>query len=920
MFRNAYYESKTSTVHLWETIKGERFYDRINWVPYVYVPDDENGEVKTIDGNRARRKHFDTYQEYNDFSKNVTGIYENEVAPVIQFLSERYYNIPDDDMDVPNLKVYSIDIEVHSDSGFPKPVDARSPIVLINVREMGKKDGINISWGIKKYTGDNEYEVDFRYCKSESDLMRNFFNWWNENCPDVVTGWNVISDSKMNKLGGFDFPYIIQRSKKIFGERTEEYKKLSPINIVKTWVEKETGVVNVDIAGVGILDYLALYKWYSPENVENYKLDTVSYHELKLGKLDYSEYESLSELFHKNWNKYVDYNVIDNKRIDELEEKLGYILLAQSLSLLCKCPMKNYTSATALIEGLMITHYRRNDLCAPYMAGGNQEWFPAAFVKEPQKGQHRWVVDLDIASSYPTAIITLNMSPETYYGRIIGYEDSNGRMIDTISGRSDMDIVDIAHSETPIAEFVRKREFPKINIVRDTGFNTLEGSNLEKFNKALKKGLICIAPCGSIFVTNKKGHLSKVEQDTFAKRKSVKKKMIGYRKQVEKCEDEKEKQLLSNKAENMFALQWALKIVLNGMFGVTGVPYSRYFNINISEAITSCGRRAILDGQKYVNRFFQEGVWKDTKDFVDIVEKFGSIDFNAEISEDMVAYVDTDSVFIKFGYFMDSVLKDKWDEKFGESETIDLIIQLSKIAENYVNDRAYHETQVGAYNSQMSKEEFSITFKQEIVCKTALFVQKKKYGYHVVNNEGIPKDEIDVTGLEIIRSETPSVFREYLKELLGMILRNSPDSEIVEKYKKYKKECLNAFPEEISENKGIKGISKYIIDGKTIKGTPYHVKAVAAYHLLLSELDLLNKYQMIEEETKNKLVYVKKNPHGINCIMYDRWPKEFFKIGIEPDYNKMIDKFFTKKLEMLLSPMGKEHILHKNMSFDAFFG
>ncbi|NIQ04698.1 MAG: hypothetical protein GWO20_02890, partial [Candidatus Korarchaeota archaeon] len=173
------------------------------------------------------------------------------------------------------------------------------------------------------------------------------------------------------------------------------------------------------------------------------------------------------------------------------------------------------------------------------------------------------------------------------------------------------------------------------------------------------------------------------------------------------------------------------------------------------------------------------------------------------------------------------------------------------------------------------KEEFSITFKQEIVCKSALFIQKKKYGYHVVNEEHVPCDKIDVTGLEIIRSETPSAFREALKDMLSMILRNEDDTDILNVYNKYKREAKDAYPEEISENKGVKGLEKYIINNETIKGTPYHVKAVAAYHKLLHELDIDDRYPLIEEDSKNKLVYVKPNPYRVNCIMYDRWPREF---------------------------------------------
>jgi hypothetical protein len=111
-----------------------------------------------------------------------------------------------------------------------------------------------------------------------------------------------------------------------------------------------------------------------------------------------------------------------------------------------------------------------------------------------------------------------------------------------------------------------------------------------------------------------------------------------------------------------------------------------------------------------------------------------------------------------------------------------------------------------------------------------------------------------------------------------------------------------------------------LVNGEPLKGTPYHVKAVAAYHKMLKELDLFDEYPMIEEDTKNKLVYVKHNPYGVRCVMYDRWPKEFTAAGVEPDFKTMIEKFLTNKLKMLLEPAKRAHILEQNQAFNAFFG
>ena len=143
------------------------------------------------------------------------------------------------------------------------------------------------------------------------------------------------------------------------------------------------------------------------------------------------------------------------------------------------------------------------------------------------------------------------------------------------------------------------------------------------------------------------------------------------------------------------------------------------------------------------------------------------------MDKDFVAYIDTDSLFIKFEEFLLSrgIDNDKW-VNLPDQNKIDIIIKLSKLVEKYVDGCCYKELQQNTYNSNVDKDEFAIVFKQEIVCKTALFIKKKKYGFHVVNDEGVPKDKVDVTGLEIIRSETPSAFKVILKDVLRFILEN----------------------------------------------------------------------------------------------------------------------------------------------------
>ena len=566
IFRNCFYDTRRSTIHLWEQKNNKNSYKSIHWVPYVFK-EDEDGDVKTITGSQALMIPFPNYNEYYSYCKEHFDVYENKVHPEIQFLAEQYYDIPDDEIEAPKLRNYNMDIEVHCEKGFPSVHEALHPVVLISIYD--NIENKTIVFGDKPYNGKykgNDF-LTYVHCKNEEALLISFFNYLKENPCDVITGWNVLF---------FDVSYLINRTRVLFGESTTLFKKFSPIDIVRTWISKDTGDMNIDIAGVTILDYLDLYKWYSPTKLESYKLDFVSNYELEKGKVDYSQYKDLRALYTENWDLYVEYNIIDAYRVAQLEEKLGYIRLVQALSLLCKTPMKFYHTMTQLIEGLMVTYFRRNKQCAPIFYGGTQETFPAAYVKEPQVGRYDWVVDLDIASSYPTAIITLNMSPETYYGRIIEI------------------------TEDQIVHFTSLRKFPNFKMRKDKGVVEFTDKRLELFNMALQKRILCVAPCGTVFSTKQTGVIAEVERKVFEKRIDVKNKMIKMKKSLGDLRgDVLDK--TQRRIGQYHSLQHALKIVLNAVFGTLAVPYSRYFNMDIAEAITSCGRHTIKYAEKYVN-------------------------------------------------------------------------------------------------------------------------------------------------------------------------------------------------------------------------------------------------------------------------------------------------------------------------------
>lgn len=524
--------------------------------------------------------------------------------------------------------------------GFPDPELAEWPVVLISCYD--SFDNKVYSFGLKEYTGENLNEEWFVYNKydSELDLLIAYCEFIRDHMPDVVTGWNI---------NRFDFAYLFNRIKNIYTEIANELtdennkksvieqgedllKMFSPINKISYWKKEVAGkqVTLIDLAGVSIIDYCDLYKRYTKSllriNLESYRLDVVAKFELGKGKLDYSnEYSNLNELYRYDFNKYVDYNVIDVKRVKQIQEKRKFIELVQLLSLVSKCPMKYYESVTKIIEGIFLTYYRRNNLVAEHFYGGVSEAFEAAYVKEPQLGLHQYGCDLDIKSSYPHGMMTLNMGNETYIGTI--YKILDGESL-------------VFPKEDEIKNYTSNRKYPpfiyktfKYNEVFVTNDGKRNAISLDEFNKRLENKEICIAPNGAMFETNKRSCLAEIQKSLFNKRVVYKDKMKEWgikadkiRKKYSKTKDESLLPLIEeaeNEQARFKSLQVVIKLLINSMYGALSVPYYRGYNLKIAEAICSVGRLAIKNGMSFTNLLLND--INKSKELVDIINELKNL-------------------------------------------------------------------------------------------------------------------------------------------------------------------------------------------------------------------------------------------------------------------------------------------------------
>ena len=532
---------------------GQRVKQRIPFKPKLYIKTSKSvseGGYATLDNLLVEPIEFDSMKDATDFVKRYENVDDFTVYGmnnfVSQFIAQKY---PEDiKFNREDISVTTIDIECQSDQGFPEPHLAEWPITAITIKN--SKEKVYRTWGFGEFNPAEN--VVYIQCKNEAALLHKFLEYWKDNYPDIVTGWNSI---------GFDMVYIVNRIRKVYGE--EEIKKLSPWGNVKEDNRKDriTGNTNYayDIMGITQLDYLELYKKFTYVQQEMYSLNHIAHVELGEGKLSYEEEGSLFSLYKTNYQKFIEYNIKDVELVDRFEEKLGLITLALTMAYRGGVNYRDVLGTTMIWDNIIYRILEQNKVVCPPKIEKSKSDFVGAYVKEPQIGGHDWVVSFDLNSLYPNIIVQNNMSPETVVDGLV---------------------------DTSIEHMLRKQT--KI----DTEYAT--------------------TPNGARFKKRRQGVIPFVIQKYYEERVEIKKEMLKLQQEYESTPTKS----LSNKISHLYNEQMAIKILMNSLYGALGNRWFRYFDQRVAESITMSGQLAILWAERTVNKEMNKLLETDEEDYV----------------------------------------------------------------------------------------------------------------------------------------------------------------------------------------------------------------------------------------------------------------------------------------------------------------
>ena len=817
---------------------------KVEFRPTFFLSSQEKSEYKTLDGDYVKTIQPGTIPECREFLERYKGV---DNFPVFgnnryeyAYIADEY---PDDILwDVSKILIAYLDIEVGSENGFPEPRDANEAITAISIKV---KDNYFV-FGCGDYVKHRD-DVHYAKCRDESDLIRRFLDLWSRWHPDVVTGWNVEQ---------FDIPYLANRIIKVLGE--DEAKKLSPWNRIS---KRETTMMNrpvefYDISGVAILDYIQLYRKFTYSQQESYRLDSIAHVELGEKKLDYSEFETLHQLYKHDYQKFIEYNIKDVELVEKLEDKMKLIELALTLAYDNKVNYDDVFTQVRMWDAIIYNYLLRKKIVIPQLSHSTKSsQYEGAYVKDPIFGMHEWVASFDLNSLYPHLIMQYNISMET----LVEPKLYNDNMRGFISN-CNVSVNSLLNQEVDTS------------ILKDLG--------------------VTVTPNGQLFRTQEQGVLPEIMDSMYKDRTRYKKLAIEAKKKIETVlEDKNQVTYLEKQVARYNNLQLAKKVTLNSAYGALGNQYFRFFDTRIAEGITTAGQLSIRWIEKKINQYMNNLLKTDDVDYV--------------------IASDTDSIYLNMGPLIKKLYPDT-------SDTKKVIKFMDKVCDDKIQpfiDASYEELKeyVNAFQQRME-------MKRESLADKAIWVAKKNYILNVYNSEGVAyaKPKLKMMGISAIRSSTPSACRAKIKEAINLIMTES-ENELHKFIEKFRVEFKALSVEDIAFPRSVNGLKEYA-DAAHIfkKGTPIHVKGALVYNHLLREMNLTKRYQEIKEGEKIKFVYLKQpNIYNNNTLAFLSGIPKQLDAEQYIDYDLQFEKSFLEPLDIILSSINWKS--EKVESLDCFF-
>jgi DNA polymerase elongation subunit (family B) len=555
-----------NSVNVWERRdSGERELVRYD-IPYYFYAEDKEGKHDSLFGKKASRFDFGDREAFtsaiSQCRNNNIELFESDIQPEYKILAQHYYG-----KSSPNLNITYLDIEVDYDLsiGYSSIENPYAPVnsiamyhswsnrmVVYAIPPDGNTD-VDMDEMMKNLDDIAELptdcEVEVILCKTEGELLAYFLEETADS--DGLCGWNSEF---------FDIPYLGKRLEMLgpswFHQMSFEFAPRP------RWKEIEIfGKVQykLELGGRLSIDYMELFKKFEMSKRQSYKLDYISNEIIPdMAKLEYSK--SLAKMYREDFTWFIRYNLRDTECLRGFEQKLGYVALANEMYHEATGLYKNILGTIKLAELSLINYCHRNlNVIAPdvpkHQGGGDDEKARGAFVLKPKAGKHDNIGSIDINSLYPSAIRSINISPETLIGQFT----------------CDVDDFEALAADNDSRELSM--------VMEDTGETITHKASTWK--EILKMQRWAVSGYGTVFTQEQQGIIPAILENWYATRKEFnKKKEAAY-------------EAGDKRVEYYDRMQYCYKIKLNSLYGALLNSHFRFYDPRMGESTTGTGR-AIL--------------------------------------------------------------------------------------------------------------------------------------------------------------------------------------------------------------------------------------------------------------------------------------------------------------------------------------
>jgi hypothetical protein len=296
--------------------------------------------------------------------------------------------------------------------------------------------------------------------------------------------------------------------------------------------------------------------------------------------------------------------------------------------------------------------------------------------------------------------------------------------------------------------------------------------------------------------------------------------------------------------------------------------------------------------------------------------------FNIQDTNKHVAASDTDSLFIILG----PILQKQYPNL--DLNNIDEVLPKVRPLQKEIGEKLNQYQSVLAKKLLNSNEHY-FDLKPEFIFKKAYWSGKRRYAQHIVDQEGIERDDIVMMGLDIMKSNFPPYFREFGEELIKSILFSKPKEEIDKFVMDFKDSIYKIDWRKLLKPVGLKKLDEYIerkpspgeLFSKLKLKCPINTKAAVITNDLLRFKKITKQYPEFTLGDKIYIAALKPNPYKIEVIAlngYNDSPDVIEIVNKYIDRDGLFDSIIRNKLHTVYSDIGWDLNLnpHKSIFFN----